>query len=122
LLVLDTKLQGGHCLTHIGREGQAGERGIEGELVIEFHIAKDGRLEHIALQRSSGVPLLDTSAMNAIKFAETFPPVPDELLSESSLAAGGDARGRTRRRATKPPSVASTSASHAGTLRSHSPV
>src|SRR5216684_3376215 len=59
---------------------QAGERGIEGELVIEFHIAKDGRLEDIALQRSSDEPLLDTNAMNAVtgdargvKFAEPFP-------------------------------------------------
>ena len=72
---------------------QAGERGIEGDLLIEFHVAKDGRLEYIALRRSSGVPLLDTSAMNAVtgdargvKFAEPFPPVPDELLSGGSLA------------------------------------
>jgi TonB family protein len=72
---------------------QAGERGIEGEVVIEFHIAKDGRLEDIALQRSSDEPLLDTNAMNAVtgdargvKFADPFPPVPDELLSWGSLA------------------------------------
>jgi TonB family protein len=71
----------------------AAERGIEGEVLIEFHIAKDGRLEDIALQRSSGVPLLDTNAMNAVtgdgrgvKFADPFPPVPDELLSWGSLA------------------------------------
>ncbi len=65
----------------------------EGEVLIEFHVAKDGRLEDIDLQRSSGVPLLDTNAMNAVtgdvcgvKFAEPFPQVPDELLSEGSLA------------------------------------
>ena len=64
----------------------------EGEVLIEFHIAKDGRLEDIAVRRSSGVPLLDTNAMNAVKFAEPFPLVPDELLSEGSLAITGQFR------------------------------
>jgi len=80
---------------------QVAERGTEGELLIEFHIAKDGRLEDIAVQRSSSVPLLDTSAMNAIKWAEPFPPVPEVLLSEGSLATSGQttearAKGITR--------------------------
>jgi TonB family protein len=70
---------------------EAGERGIEGELVIEFHIAKDGRLEFIALRHSSGVSILDAYALNAVKFAEPFPPVPDEL-AKRTLAINGQFR------------------------------
>jgi protein TonB len=67
---------------------QAGERGIEGELLIEFHIAKDGRLEFIALRHSSGVAILDDYAMTAVKLAQPFPPVPDEIAKQT-LAING---------------------------------
>ena len=67
---------------------QAGERGIEGELLIEFHIAKDGRLEFIALRNSSGVAILDDYAMTAVKLAQPFPPVPDEIAKQT-LAING---------------------------------
>jgi periplasmic protein TonB len=67
---------------------QAGDRGIEGELLIEFHIAKDGRLEFIALRNSSGVAILDDYAMTAVKLAQPFPPVPDEIAKQS-LAING---------------------------------
>jgi len=67
---------------------QAGERGIEGELLIEFHIAKDGRLEFIALRNSSGVAILDDYAMTAVKLAQPFPPVPDDIAKQS-LAING---------------------------------
>jgi periplasmic protein TonB len=66
----------------------AGERGIEGELLIEFHIAKDGRLEFIALRNSSGVAILDDYAMTAVKLAQPFPPVPDEIAKQT-LAING---------------------------------
>ncbi|HET7874894.1 MAG TPA: TonB family protein [Methylomirabilota bacterium] len=58
---------------------EAGSRGIEGDLNIEFHIAKDGRLALIELRRSSGVEVLDLAALNAVKLAQPFPPVPDAL-------------------------------------------
>jgi periplasmic protein TonB len=67
---------------------QAGERGIEGELLIEFHIAKDGRLEYIALRNSSGVAILDDYAMTAVKLAQPFPPVPDGIAKQT-LAING---------------------------------
>jgi TonB family protein len=67
---------------------QAGDRGIEGELIIEFHIAKDGRLEFIALRNSSGVAILDDYAMTAVKLAQPFPPVPDEIAKQT-LAING---------------------------------
>jgi protein TonB len=62
---------------------EAGDRGIQGDLQIEFHIAKDGRLAFIELRRSSGVEILDTAAMNAVRLAQPFPPVPDDIAKQA---------------------------------------
>jgi protein TonB len=67
---------------------QAGDRGIEGELLIEFHIAKDGRLSDIELRHSSGTTILDDAALTAVKLAQPFPPVPDEIAKQT-LAING---------------------------------
>jgi protein TonB len=70
---------------------EAGERGIEGELLIEFHIAKDGRLEYVSLRHSSGTPILDEAALTAVKLAQPFPPVPDDI-AKVTLAINGQFR------------------------------
>jgi protein TonB len=67
---------------------QAGDRGIEGELLIEFHIAKDGRLSYIELRHSSGTTILDDAALTAVKLAQPFPPVPD-AIAKQTLAING---------------------------------
>ena len=67
---------------------QAGERGIEGELLIEFHISKDGRVAYIQLRHSSGTAILDDAALTAVKLAQPFPPVPDEIAKQT-LAING---------------------------------
>ncbi len=67
---------------------EAGERGIGGQLVIEFAIRKDGRLQVVELKRSSGVPILDEYALNALKLAQPFPPVPDAVSKGTLLIAG----------------------------------
>jgi TonB family protein len=66
---------------------EAGSRGIEGNVNIEFVIAKDGHLQHIELRRSSHVAILDAAALNAVKLAH-FPPVPD-ALAKQALAING---------------------------------
>ena len=58
---------------------EAAERNIGGQLVLEFGIAKDGQLRFIELRRSSGVPVLDDYAMNAVRLASPFPPIPDQM-------------------------------------------
>lgn len=68
---------------------EAGDRGIGGALLIEFHIAKDGRLAYLEVRRSSGVEILDEYAVNAIKLAQPFPPVPDNLAKQV-LAINGN--------------------------------
>jgi TonB family protein len=49
------------------------------QLVIEFGVAKDGRVPFVNVLRSSGYPIYDEYAVNAVKFASPFPPVPDAL-------------------------------------------
>jgi protein TonB len=61
----------------------AGERGIEGNAVIDFYIAKDGHLEDAKLTRSSGTAILDDAALVAVKLAQPFPPMPDTLCKDS---------------------------------------
>jgi periplasmic protein TonB len=61
----------------------AGVRGIEGEVVVEFRIAKDGHLESTAVRRSSGAPILDEYSMRAVQIAAPFPPVPDDVAKET---------------------------------------
>jgi protein TonB len=67
---------------------EAGERGIGGQLVIEFVIAKDGHLQAIELRRSSGVEILDRFALNAVKLAQPFPRVPDTVAKAALPIAG----------------------------------
>lgn len=67
---------------------EAGDRGIEGELLIEFGIAKSGELQFILLRKTSGVPILDEYALRAVQLASPFPPVPD-AISKVGLPING---------------------------------
>ena len=67
---------------------EASSRGIEGELQIEFGIAKSGELQFIEKRHSSGVELLDDYAMRAVQLASPFPPVPD-AISKGGLPING---------------------------------
>jgi protein TonB len=49
------------------------------QLVIEFGIAKDGKVPFVNVRRTSGYPIYDDYAVTAIQLASPFPPVPDEL-------------------------------------------
>jgi TonB family protein len=49
-------------------------------LVVEFGILKDGRLQFVDVVQSSGFPIYDDYAVNAIKLASPFPPVPPAML------------------------------------------
>jgi periplasmic protein TonB len=58
---------------------EAQNRELAGSLVIEFHIGKDGQLLSLDLVSSSGEPVLDSSALTAVKMAERYPPLPDAM-------------------------------------------
>ncbi len=51
----------------------------EGELIIEFGIAKDGHVPFITLKQSTGSDNMDSFALTAIQLAQPFPPVPDVI-------------------------------------------
>ncbi|AEA34034.1 energy transducer TonB [Hippea maritima] len=55
---------------------QAIQTGQQGALLILFSIGKDGRLVRLKLIRSSGYPILDNAALQAIKDASPFAPLP----------------------------------------------
>jgi TonB family protein len=67
---------------------EAGDRGIGGQLMIEFHISRDGRLAMVELRRSSGVEILDDYALRAVQLAQPFPPVP-AALAKAVLPVSG---------------------------------
>jgi periplasmic protein TonB len=60
----------------------AGQRGIEGEVVVEFRIAKDGHLVSADVWRSSGATILDDYSIRAVQTAAPFPPVPDDVAKQ----------------------------------------
>jgi TonB family protein len=48
------------------------------QLIVEFGIAKNGKVPFINVVRSSGYPIYDDYAVNAVKLAD-FPPIPDSF-------------------------------------------
>ncbi|GAB4370159.1 MAG: hypothetical protein Kow00128_16940 [Deltaproteobacteria bacterium] len=52
--------------------------GIQGDLVAEFVIARDGRLASVDLVRGSGQRILDEEAIGAIRKAAPYDPIPKE--------------------------------------------
>lgn len=64
----------------------AGERGIAGELQIEFRIGRKGRIECVALRRSSGSELLDRYVLSAL--AQPFAALPAQVPPPSLPVSG----------------------------------
>jgi TonB family protein len=49
-------------------------------LVVEFGILKNGHLQFVEIVQSSGYPIYDDYAVNAIKFGSPFPAVPPDMI------------------------------------------
>jgi TonB family protein len=60
-------------------------------LVVHFGILKDGRLQFVDVVESSGFPIYDDYAVNAIKFASPFPPVPPSVMTAMGRGSTGAA-------------------------------
>ncbi len=67
---------------------EAAERGIYGDLYLRFTIKKNGRLGDIELVRTSGYKVLDDAAIRALRDADPFWPLPDELGKEAFTITG----------------------------------
>lgn len=57
----------------------AQRRGLSGNPVIEVVIQRDGKLQSVRIQRSSGYPEIDEAALGILRLASPFDPFPDEL-------------------------------------------
>lgn len=55
---------------------EARRRRLAGRVVISVAIRRDGSVERADIVRSSGVPLLDASALRIARLAEPYPPLP----------------------------------------------
>ncbi|MBI2218232.1 MAG: TonB C-terminal domain-containing protein [Candidatus Rokubacteria bacterium] len=53
-------------------------------LVVAFGILKNGQLQVVEVRRSSGLPIYDDYAVNAIKLASPFPEVPAAMMTRGS--------------------------------------
>ncbi|MGQ9608327.1 MAG: energy transducer TonB [bacterium] len=53
--------------------------GIEGRVKVKLVISKDGNLEKIDILESSGYEILDETAIQSIRDAAPFPPIPEEI-------------------------------------------
>ncbi len=61
----------------------AKRRGVEGEVCIKFAVLSNGLSQDIRIIQSSGSKVLDEEAVDTIRRASPFPPVPEEI--DSSL-------------------------------------
>ncbi|GBC81036.1 hypothetical protein HRbin10_00140 [bacterium HR10] len=52
-------------------------------VIVVFEVARDGRLLQLRLRQSSGIPALDRAAINAVRLAAPFRPLPSVYAFES---------------------------------------
>jgi TonB family protein len=57
---------------------EAAVAGVQGELTVDFVIARNGKVESIELIRGSGHKVLDEEALRSIRKAAPFDPIPAE--------------------------------------------
>jgi TonB family protein len=57
----------------------AQKAGIEGRTGVKMTILKDGRLEKVEIVKPSGYEVLDRAALQSVRDAAPFPPIPQEM-------------------------------------------
>ncbi|SNB45140.1 energy transducer TonB [Geobacter sp. DSM 9736] len=56
--------------------------GIEGRSLVVCVLRRNGSVKHVELVKSSGYTVLDNAALRAVRYAGTFPAVPDSIPGE----------------------------------------
>ncbi len=67
---------------------EAAQRGMEGEVTVEFVIAKSGSVSRIKVLKSSGYKILDDAIVEALRLASPFAPLPDGFGKQKMLITG----------------------------------
>jgi protein TonB len=62
--------------------------GIQGELLLSFTIQQDGKLADVSLVRSSGYRILDEEAIQAVRSASPYAPLPEAWHQERITITG----------------------------------
>ncbi len=62
--------------------------GLQGSLIMRFSIGKSGKLESVEIVRSSGYPMLDEAAKQALEDANPYNPLPDNWHKTSFTITG----------------------------------
>ncbi len=70
---------------------EAAQKGLQGEVGLEFTINKDGSTSRIKVVRSSGYVMLDKAIVDAIRLASPFSPLP-ENFNKPKLTVRGSFR------------------------------
>jgi len=68
---------------------------LNARLLLEFGITTDGQVPYVTVRESSGLPIYDASAVNAVKAAAPFPPVPPEMMAQMPAGSRGVAVSAT---------------------------
>ena len=55
---------------------EARRRNLSGRVMLNVAILRDGRVQSIDVAQSSGMPVLDAAAIQSVRLAEPFPPLP----------------------------------------------
>ena len=58
---------------------------IYGSLVLTVSIRADGSVESVAVNRSSGQPVLDAAAVRIVKLASPFAPLPPDIRKDTDI-------------------------------------
>lgn len=66
----------------------AARQGLQGEVGLEFAIAKDGKASQVRVIKSSGYEILDRAIVDAIKLASPFAPLPEGFGKDRILVTG----------------------------------
>ncbi len=60
-------------------------KGISGDLLLDAAIDKDGKIKNIRILRTSGNSVLDNAAINIVKLASPFSPLPEKVIEETDI-------------------------------------
>ena len=58
---------------------------ISGDLLLDAAIDRNGMVQNISILRSSGSSELDEAAINIVKLAAPFSPLPDQIIAETDI-------------------------------------
>ena len=60
-------------------------KGISGDLLLDAAIDRNGKIKSIRILRTSGNSVLDNAAINIVKLASPFSPLPEKIIEETDI-------------------------------------